>query len=418
MPITVARIPLAPVGRSGLAPLAVALIHAACTPFAPDTGPSAEPPADGAGAADAGARPDSSGDATDNRDTSPEGDTASLDSAATDDGPVSWSAAVAENAATGTGAAVTFDGTSALLVYDQYPPMPLQVGAPELLYQAGTLSAGLGPPAEVTHPGAQPGLCSLASASTVLLVYNCTPTFDQLCWFLGGLAAPHLVSWAYSNGYGVGFHPRLASIGLPAGPTTQITAVIEVHMEAAVAGPLDYVTTFMVDSLVDAGWPSGPSWSAPATYDSNPGRNPAVAIASMTPAGSAPVVEIHEDPGSGSLYYDMGVLTAGGDASAAAPDVAWNGGGILPDGEQGASPAIAAFGRTVVEVHQSLSGPLVYTVGTIGSSDVTWGATHSYDADGVNPAIAIDPSTGSGFEAHESRSNPGRLVVRSFVVHP
>jgi hypothetical protein len=63
--------------------------------------------------------------------------------------------------------------------------------------------------------------------------------------------------------------------------------------------------------------------------------------------------------------------------------------------DNGAAPAVAIDGNTVVEVHQGGEGfgPLWYRVGTVAGSQINWSNSYQYDDAGVDPAVAIDGNT-------------------------
>lgn len=346
--------------------------------------------------------------------------------ASPDAGQLVWVGASVADPASGITPAVALgsvDGPWVIQAQGQYPSTPGDEQAPRIDYQSGSDAGALGPSYELTHGASQPGMTALTSTGGVLVVYTCAAPVGQLCWFSGQYQfnnPAQRVGWPYALQYdNRGYRPRVAAVVLPQQPLYQEALVVEVHMLAATAGELGYRTAVETGNGGDAAAVGGPNWNAASTvYDNGPSQNPAVAVSqTISAAGAALVLEVHQDSGNG-LWYRQGILLLDQDAALTAPLVLWETPTPYPDQEEGANPAVAIYGQTIVEVHESLAGALLYKVGRFVTGGVLWGASQQYETQGMNPAIAIDPQTGSGVEVHESRTTRGQLFDRTFTVLP
>jgi hypothetical protein len=97
---------------------------------------------------------------------------------------------------------------------------------------------------------------------------------------------------------------------------------------------------------------------------------------------------------------------------ARAQEATFNGFGAsvqFPPPDQGLNPSVAAYEGTVVEVSNSTqgAGPLLYRVGKVNGSTITWGERGGYDNSGSNPSVAVTGNT--VVEVHNGGAGPGVL---------
>jgi hypothetical protein len=298
------------------------------------------------------------------------------------------------------------DSGSWVIQVDEALPTSADANANVLQYQAGPTIGSLGPSYELTPAFSQAGAAALTATGAVLTVYNCGVDVT-VCWFAGQLSTtvPTTVSWPEELSYDPGYRPRVAALLRDGGGQV----VVAVHMAGASAGELFFRVGI---ALSNATGVSGPNWTGEQTaYDYGPSQNPAVAISPVGSLGTATVLEVHQDAAHGLLYRE-GTLVPGG------PTLAWQSAVPYPGSEQGANPAVAIYGQDVLEVHESVAGALLYKVGVLQSTGVLWGPSQQYEAQGANPAIAIDPATGNGVEVHASRTSYGQLFGRAFSLRP
>jgi hypothetical protein len=170
---------------------------------------------------------------------------------------------------------------------------------------------------------------------------------------------------------------------------------------------------------IQGGTPGSASvfWGPPQEYDQ--GWNPKVAL--VCNYGSLTVVEVHNGlyalsgrDNSMTMYYHVGVVNQDLQTITWGPaypyDIGWD-------------PSVAAYGSTVVEVHNNATanpGSMWYHVGQIDSNlTVGWGPPHSYD-NGWEPKVAIVASNGNDdlaqlgsaplvFEVHNGQGNFGPM---------
>jgi hypothetical protein len=269
--------------------------------------------------------------------------------------------------------------------------------APQLQSRTGPDIERFGPVLPFTGPSALPSAATLLPSGYVLVVYA-SGVGNEIDWFTGQWQGGDMTSWPYSLAYDQAYRPRVASFfpgsGLP-------PVVVEVHM--ATAGP---------GSLVCRTASGGPPFNAAAVYDQGPSANPSVTIAAIPGSQSAAVIEVHQDPTNG-LWYREGTVPN----DALVPVVAWGTSLAYPNGEHGVHPAVASYDHTLVEIHESLSGALLYKLGTIDAdAGVTWGASQPYAPSGANPALAIDPANGKGVAVHSSANGDGTIFDRAFTI--
>jgi hypothetical protein len=87
--------------------------------------------------------------------------------------------------------------------------------------------------------------------------------------------------------------------------------------------------------------------------------------------------------------------------------------------EGGRHPAVAVYGRTVVEVHQGQDGvgSLWVKSGRLNDNGtVTWRSAREYDK-GLHPALAVDPQSGTAIEVHQAADGFEALWYREFAVY-
>jgi hypothetical protein len=225
--------------------------------------------------------------------------------------------------------------------------------------------------------------------------------------------------WPFEYFYGDGFRPRVASVVFPTSQGPE-ALIVEVHMVASGLGPLGYFPAFAIaDYGGTRGAIGGVGWSLDSgVYEVGSCKNPAVAVSSDVSNLTARILEVHENAAD-VLFYREGTLI--GDPTASnAPTVNWEGVSLAyPGQEQGENPAIAIYGQTIIEFHESVTGAILSKVGQLlPEVGVDWGPSQPYADEGANPAVAIDPATGNGIEVHESRTNKAQLFERAFVVRP
>jgi hypothetical protein len=310
-------------------------------------------------------------------------------------------------------------GSWTIQIQQTYPTTQFQQEA-----QVGTIGGGaLGPATPftantswtVSPPGS--GLAALSDNGSVFEVAS-PPSYGPLFWFIGQLdPTQSQVNWPFGDqtfdqGQEIsGYRPRLGSAKLGGG----VGAVgVAVFMAASGAGELGYFTISFSDAPGASPVQGSVSyWSPPAIYDLGPSQNPAVALGSGAMGGT--LVEVHQDE-STSLYYRLGTLSM---ATSTAAAIAWRTDAApYPGAEQGAHPALAVYGSTLVEVHEGPSGDLRWMTATLTApGSISWdGPSQSYEPAGADPAIAIDPTTGNGVELHDSRARDGTVTRRVFRV--
>ena len=360
--------------------------------------------------------PDSSEDATAS-DASADADAAAPE--------VLWDPSESIDTAIGTFPSVTagptqFGGSWMVQIQQHYPDTQFDED-----YQVGTIGGALGPAttwassSAFTTPPPGSTLTSMSTGGSLFELAS-PPQGGALFWYTGQVdPVQSQVSWPYGditfpNQEIDGYRPRLGSVLLGDGQGAMAAAV---YMASSTPGSLAYLTIRWVDK--DAGPVyGGISYFSPSvTYDDGISQNPAIALSAST------AVEVHQDATT-NLYYRLGELTP----STAAID--WQTSAFqYPGREQGAHPAVAIYGSTLVEVHEGSGGDLRWMIGTIGStydpdsgtkvSTLTWeGPSVAYETTGVAPAIAIDSSNGNGVEAHQVASPYATLIRRAFRMSP
>lgn len=100
------------------------------------------------------------------------------------------------------------------------------------------------------------------------------------------------------------------------------------------------------------------------------------------------------------------------DPTTARAQTSFNGFGPSFQYDQGLNPSVAVFNGTVVEVRNGTggAGPLLYQVGTLNGSTITWSGSHQYDNNGFNPSVAMVGTT--VVEVHNGGAGPGSLWYR------
>jgi hypothetical protein len=229
------------------------------------------------------------------------------------------------------------------------------------------------------------------------------------------MAVPNLhaqvggVSWGPSQAYDVGYNPSVASSGTG--------YMVEVHNGQNGAGRMWYHV-----GQATWNWPSSsPSvaWGPYQEYDW--GYDPSVAGCVQ----SNMVVEVHNGQGSpGPMWYHVGSIQ--GDAPGSA-FIYW---GPAQEYDKGWNPKVALlcyYGQyTVIEVHNGLFGPgrnnspmtMYYHVGVINPDlqSITWGPAYAYDI-GWDPSVAAYGST--VVEVHNNAgATPGSMWYHVGLLTP
>lgn len=218
------------------------------------------------------------------------------------------------------------------------------------------------------------------NSSNQLIEVHKSQSYNEL-WYKTGYVKDGAINWNTSVKYDKGTVP---SVGMNDG-----NVVVEVH---ASNSPLSFGIFYHVGHHNG----NSVSWGGSKKYDN--GAEPDVAV-----NNNNVVVEVHKSQSNFGLFYHVGIVNPSNNTISWGKGAKYDGGGM--------HPAIALNNNNqVVEVHQApTSGHLWYRVGTVNvqNKSINWGPSRDYQT-GSNPSLTL-LDNGYVVEAHTSEGLKDKL---------